>query len=147
MAAAIGALAALRHPAASEQPTALPLASCGGFFTRTVYTGSQLDSTQMSWATPGALTCVGMATRECKAASIDVSDDIGVDTGGTGHVFIIERGGAPCRVTELTQDSGYSASLGGTPGPVFSTPCRVASVAGSGGTIVCGDRLNPPSTR
>jgi hypothetical protein len=60
-------------------------------------------------------------------------------TGGTGHVFIIERGGAPCLVTGLTQDSGYPASLGGTPGPVFSTPCRVGSVTGSGVTIVCGD--------
>ena len=155
MVAAIGALAAawrishppggrhhtaLRHQTASEQPTVLPRASCGELGTRTIYTtGTQMDSTQMSWATPGALACFGMAARECKAASIDVGDGMGVDTGGTAHEFIIEPGGAPCRVTELTQDSNYSVSLGGTPGPVSSTPCRVASVTGSGVTIVCGD--------
>jgi hypothetical protein len=129
--------AAHRHPAARTHPApvppaTLPRVSCGSAVTQTVSHGSNV--VQRYSAAPGALACFNRAARECRAASIAVSENE-VDT-GTTYVFVIEPGGVPCRVTELMQ--AYSASNGGSDGPVGSAPCRRTAVTASGVTLNCG---------
>jgi len=94
-------------------------------------------------APPATLTCFSTAARECTAASI--SDTLVGGDAGTSYVFVIEPGGTPCRVTELTQD--HSANFGGSLGPVSSTPCRRTAVTARGVVLNCGgpDILIPAS--
>jgi hypothetical protein len=102
-------------------------------------------STHALSADPGALTCFTAAARDCRAASIEITE-MGTDT-GTAFVFSIDPGGATCQVTELGQD--YSANFGGSAGPVITTSCRLAAVTGNGVTLGCGrqDVLIPSTVR
>jgi hypothetical protein len=123
--AAIGALAGWRL----SQHAALPHASCGHAVTHS------LDaSTHALGADPGALTCFTAAARNCRAASIEMTE-MGVDA-GTNFVFSIDPGGKACQVTELSQ--GYSANFGGSAGPVITASCQLAAVGGNGVTLGCG---------
>jgi hypothetical protein len=135
IAAAIGVLAGWRL---SRPAAALPHASCGGAVTHS------LDgSTQALSADPGALTCFTAAARNCRAASIEITE-MGTDT-GTTFVFSIDPGGTKCQATELSQD--YSANFGGSAGPVVTASCRLAAVTGRGVTLGCGGQdLLIPST-
>jgi hypothetical protein len=126
IAAAAGGLAGWRL---SQHPAALPRASCGSAVTH------GLDgSTHALSADPGALACFTAAARDCKAASIEITET-GVDA-GTGFVFSVGPGGTACQVTERSQD--YSANFGGSAGPVTTARCRLAAVSGAGVTLGCG---------
>jgi hypothetical protein len=126
IAAAAGGLAGWRL---SQHAAALPRASCGGAVTHSLDGGTQALS-----ADPGALTCFAVAARNCKAASIEITE-MGIDT-GTTFVFSIDPGGTTCQVTELSQH--YSANFGGSAGPVVTTSCRLAAVSDRGVTVSCG---------
>ena len=119
-------------------PGALPKATCGQALTHGLNA-----ATQMLSADKGALNCFHVAARNCKTASIGVTE-MGVDT-GTKHVFAIKPGGKGCEVTELSQ--GYSANFGGRHGKIGSTPCSVATVTGGGVTLACGgEKVLIPAT-
>jgi hypothetical protein len=123
---AIGVLAGWRL---SQHAAALPHASCGDAVTHS------LDgSTHALSADPGALTCFTAAARNCRAASVEITE-MGTDT-GTTFVFSIDPGRTACQVTELSQD--YSANFGGSAGPVVTASCRLATVTGRGVTLGCG---------
>jgi len=126
------------HPAGGGVRTTLPDPTCGAAAAHLVN-----GVTPFFQAPPATLACFSTAARECKAASIAVVEN-GVDT-GTSYVFVIEPGGTPCRVTELTQD--YSANFGGSLGSVSSTPCRRTAVTARGVVLKCGgpDILIPAS--
>ena len=98
--------------------------------------GSGTSHTQLLGADPGALTCFVRAARECRPASLGVTE-LGVDT-GTEYVFIIEPGKASCQVTEQRQD--YSANFGGSQGAVSTVPCRRTAVTRGGVALRCGGR-------
>jgi hypothetical protein len=118
--------------------TALPRPSCGGSVTHDLGATTRILS-----AGKGTLNCFHAAARDCKTASIGVTE-MGVDT-GVNHVFAIEPGGKGCAVTELTQQ--YSANFGGSHGKVVSAPCSVAAVSGGGVTLACaGAKLLIPAT-
>jgi hypothetical protein len=125
--AAAGAAAAARH--ISQHPAALPHASCGSASTHFL-----TSDTQVLRADPGALTCFVRAARECRSASLGVTE-LGVDT-GTNYVFSIEPGGTSCQVTEERQD--YSANFGGSQDAVSTVPCHRSAVTGTGVTLNCG---------
>lgn len=121
-----------QHPAASGQhPAALARPTCGSASTHFL-TGD----TRLLRADPGALTCFVRAARECKSASLAVTE-MGVDT-GTSYVFIIEPGGPSCQVTEQRQD--YSANFGGSQGAVTTVRCRQTAVTPAGVTLSCRGR-------
>jgi hypothetical protein len=128
--AAAFALRVSHHPAA-HHPAALARPSCGSASTHFL-----TSHTQLLRADPGALTCFIRAARECRPASLGVTET-GVDT-GTDYVFIIEPGTAPCQVTEQRQD--YSANFGGSQGAVSTVPCRQTAVTPSGVALRCGSR-------
>jgi hypothetical protein len=111
--------------------TALPRASCGSATTHFLTSDTQVLSAKV-----GALTCFVRAARECRSASIGVTE-MGVDT-GTDYVFIIEPGKAPCQVAEDSQ--GYSANFGGSQTAVSTVPCRRSAVTSSGVMLRCGGR-------
>jgi hypothetical protein len=113
----------------SQHQTAAPPPSCGSAWTHFVNA-----DTQFLGADRGALTCFNTAARECRPASIHVTE-IGVDT-GTYYVFTIKSGGASCQVTELSQY--YSANGGGSQGPVTTTPCLRTAVTSGGVALSCG---------
>jgi hypothetical protein len=121
----------ISHQPAAHHPVALPRPSCGSASTHFL-----TSDTQLLRADPGALTCFVRAARECRSASLGVTE-MGVDT-GTDYVFIIEPGKATCQVTEQRQD--YSANFGGSQGAVSTVPCRRAAVTGSGVALRCGGR-------
>jgi hypothetical protein len=119
-------------------PTALPHASCGAAVTH----GLNIATAILS-ADKGTLNCFHVAARDCKTASIAVTE-LGVDT-GTNHVFAIEPGSKGCAVTELSQS--YSANFGGSRGKIGSTSCSVAAVGGAGVTLACaGKKVLIPAT-
>lgn len=109
-------------------PAALPKATCGHATTHGLSAATQILS-----ADKGALSCFHVAARNCKTASIAVTE-MGVDT-GTNHVFAIEPGGKGCAVTELSQH--YSANFGGSHGKVGATQCSVTAVSGASVTLAC----------
>lgn len=112
-----------------HHPARLATASCGSATTHF------LDGhTQVLSADRGALTCFAKAARECKSASLRVTE-MGVDT-GTDFVFIIELGQGSCQVTEQSQD--YSANFGGSQGAVRTHSCQLIGVTSSGVTLSCG---------
>jgi hypothetical protein len=116
---------------------ALPKATCGRASTHGLGAATRILS-----ADKGALSCFHVAARDCKTASIAVTE-MGVDT-GTNHVFAIEPGGKNCAVTELSQL--YSANFGGSRGKIGTVRCSVAAVTGGGVTLSCaGHRLLIPA--
>jgi len=115
----------------SHHPAALPRARCGSAATHFL-----TSHTQLLRADPGALTCFVTAARECRSASLGVTE-LGVDT-GTDYVFIIEPGSTSCQVTEQRQD--YSANFGGSQDAVSTVPCRRTAVTRSGVALSCGGR-------
>lgn len=120
------------------RPTALPKASCGSAVTHGLSAATQILS-----ADKGALNCFHVAARDCKTASLEVTE-MGVDT-GTNHVFAIEPGGKGCTVTRLSQL--YSANFGGSHGKIGSTRCSVAAISGGGVTLACdGQKVLIPAT-
>jgi hypothetical protein len=126
-----------RQPTPAK-PTTMPHASCGIAVTHGLSAATQILS-----AGKGALNCFLVAARDCKTASIGVTE-MGVDT-GTNHVFAIEPGGKGCAVTEFSQD--YSANFGGSHGKLGSTQCTVAAVSGGGVTLACaGEKVLIPAT-
>jgi hypothetical protein len=126
-----------KTPTPTGTPTALPKASCGRASTHGLNTATQVLS-----ADKGSLTCFQAAARDCKTASIGITE-MGVDT-GTNHVFAIDPGGKGCAVTEVSQY--YSANFGGSHGKVGSTRCSVAAVGSGGVTLACdGQRLLIPA--
>jgi len=127
--AALGAAAAAWR--ISQHPSALPHASCGSASTHFL-----TSDTQVLRADPGALTCFVRAARECRSASLGVTE-LGVDT-GTDYVFTISPGGTSCQVTEERQD--YSANFGGSQDAVSTVPCRRTAVTGTGVALNCGGR-------
>lgn len=126
--AATVALAPALAGCGSASPAAtMPHATCG-----TVVTHLLSADTQLLSASPGALNCFGAAVRDCKRASIHVTE-MGVDS-GTQYVFVTESG-SPCRITEFSQD--YSANFGGSEGPVVTTTCRTVVLVDSGTALHC----------
>jgi len=115
----------------SQHQAGLPHASCGS-----VSTHFLTGDTRLLAADRGALTCFIKAARECRSASLGVTE-LGVDT-GTDFVFSIKTGGTSCRVTELSQ--GYSANFGGSRGAVRTVSCHRTAVTGRGVTLRCGGR-------
>src|SRR5215469_10675255 len=103
------AVTAWRH---SHHHVALQRASCGSAVTHFL-TGH----TQFLSANPGSLDCFVHAARECRPASIAITE-MGVDS-GTDDVFIITPA-KPCQVIEQRQD--YSANFGGSQSPVSTVP-------------------------
>lgn len=122
----------------SHRPAALPHPRCGSASTHFLTGHTRLLS-----ADRGALACFIRATRECRSASLGVTE-MGVDT-GTDFVFTVEPGQARCQVTELRQD--YSANFGGSQGTVTSMQCQRVAVTPDGVVLRCGRRqlLIPPS--
>ena len=131
----VGACAAIAAAAAAlagwgpAQPTvSMPHATCGTVITHLLSADSQLVS-----ASRGALTCFDAAARNCRAASIQVTQ-LGVDT-GTQYVFAVEPGRSPCRLIEYSQS--WSAGVGGRKGPVRTTDCRQLALTRSGVALRC----------
>jgi hypothetical protein len=127
-AAACGAkaLPQSRHHAATLQHP-----SCGS-----AWTFFLTGHTQLLGADHGALSCFITAARECKSASLSVTE-MGVDT-GTHFVFRIEPGTTPCQVTEDSRS--YSANLGGSQGPVSTVSCHRTAVTSTGTMLSCRGR-------
>lgn len=126
--AATGAMAALRI---SHHPSALTHPSCGSASTHFL-----TADTQFLRADHGALTCFVRAARDCRSASLGVTE-MGVDS-GTDYVFVIDPAAASCQVSEQRQD--YSANFGGSQGTVSTVPCRRTAVTLSGVALSCGGR-------
>jgi hypothetical protein len=114
-----------------HHPDALPRASCGKASTHFL-TGN----TQILSADRGALTCFLRAARDCKRASLGVTE-MGVDT-GTDYVFAITPGTSACQVTEQRQD--YSANFGGSQSAISTVWCRTVAVTRTGVALSCRDR-------
>jgi len=110
---------------------ALPRATCG-----TASTHFLTGNTQMLSADRGALTCFLKAARECKHASLGVTE-MGVDT-GTEYVFAITPGTPACQVTEQRQD--YSANFGGSQSAISTVQCRTTAVTRTGVALSCRGR-------
>jgi len=123
--------AARPHPAGGGSATALPRPSCGWIGVRLIN-----GTTPQLVASHGALACFNRAARECTAASI--SDTLVGGDAGTSYVFVIEPGGASCRVMQLAQGYSVSFGLAAPAGPVLSTVCRRTAVTASGVTLNCG---------
>jgi hypothetical protein len=136
IAAVIGvAAASLRG---SPHQATLPRASCGSALTHFL-----TADTHMLAARSGALPCFIKAARECRSASLRVTE-MGVDT-GTVYVFTLKPGRTSCHVTELRQD--YSANFGGSKGAVISVPCHLTAVTRRGAMLRCaGQRVLIPGT-
>jgi hypothetical protein len=118
-------------------PGALPTATCGRASTHGLSATTQILS-----ADKGALNCFHVAARDCKTASIAVTE-MGVDT-GTNHVFAIEPGGKSCTVSDTSQD--YSANFGGSHGKIGAARCSVAAVSSGGVTLACnGEKVLIPA--
>ncbi len=115
----------------SYHPVALQRATCGSAATHFL-----TSHTQLVRADPGSLACFVQAARDCRPASIGVTE-LGEDS-GTNYVFIITPARPSCQVTEQRQD--YSANFGGSHGPVSTLPCRRIAVTLSGITLSCGGR-------
>ena len=143
VAALAGCAAGAATAGPSRQPThakttVLPHASCGSAVTHGLSAATQILS-----ADKGALNCFHVAARDCKTASLAVTE-MGVDT-GTDHVFVVEPGGNGCTVTRLSQL--YSANFGGSHGKIGSTRCSVATISGGAVTLVCdGEKVLIPAT-
>jgi hypothetical protein len=122
----------------SHRPAALPHPTCGSATTHFL-TGH----TRLLTADRGALTCFIRATRECRSASLGLTE-MGVDT-GTNFVFTVEPGRARCQVSEFRQD--YSANFGGSQSAVTSMRCQRVAVTPDGVALRCGGRqvLIPPA--
>jgi len=127
-AAACGAKA-VRHN--SHHPVTLPHQSCGS-----AWTFFLTGHTKLLGADHGALSCFIVAARECRSASLSVTE-MGVDT-GTHFVFRIEPGTTPCQVTEDSRS--YSANGGGSQGPVSTVSCHRTAVTRTGTMLSCGGR-------
>jgi hypothetical protein len=128
--AAAGGVAAAAWPH-SHHPAALPRPSCGSAQTHFL-TGH----TQFLAADPGALSCFVRAAKECRSASLGVTE-MGVDT-GTNYVFTIKPGTAPCQVTEDSR--AYSANFGGSQGPLSTVRCHRTAVTRAGVMLSCRGR-------
>jgi hypothetical protein len=126
--AATGALV-ITSCSTTQHPATLPQVSCGSAWTHFVN-----SATQLFGADHGALTCFNTAARECRPASIHVTE-MGVDT-GTDFTFTIKSGGSSCQVTEQSQY--YSANGGGSHGPVVITACHRTAVTSRGVSLTCG---------
>jgi len=127
-AAGCAVAAAWQH---SHHPAALPRPSCGS-----AHTHFLTARTQILAADHGALTCFVRAARECRSASLGITE-MGVDT-GTDYVFSIEPGTTPCQVT---QDSrSYSANFGGSQGAVITVRCHRTAVTRAGVMLSCRGR-------
>jgi hypothetical protein len=124
----------------SHHQAAMPPASCG-----IVATHQFTSETELLSASPGALACFFGAARDCKTASIHVTE-MGVDT-GTQYVLALQPGRTPCQVTEYSQD--YSANFGGSEGPVAMTSCDQVALTRGGLTLRCGsvDYLIPATVQ
>jgi hypothetical protein len=134
--AVVGAAAATWR--ISDHPAALQHASCGSasthFLTR---------NTQILRADRGALTCFVTAARECRSASLGVTE-MDIDT-GTDFVFVVESGTKTCQVTEQRQD--YSANFGGSQDAVSTVSCYTTAVTSTGVALSCrGRNLLIPAT-
>jgi hypothetical protein len=114
----LGAALAGMTSCSAGQPATLPQASCGQATTHNL---SPL--TQVFHADKGALPCFASAARQCRSASIAITE-MGVDT-GTDYVFAIAGGKGGCQATEWSQD--YSANGGGSEGNVVVTGCSPAA--------------------
>jgi len=112
----------------SHHHARLQRASCGAAITH-----SLTGHTRILSADPGSLACFIRAARECRPASIAITE-MGVDS-GTDYVFVITPAKPPCQVTEQRQD--YSANFGGSHGAVSTVPCRRVAVTPGGVTLSC----------
>ena len=128
--AAAGGAAAAAWPH-SHHPAALPRPSCGSAQTHFL-TGR----TQVLAADPGALTCFVRAAKECRSASLGVTE-MGVDT-GTNYVLTIKPGTTPCQVTEDSR--AYSANFGGSQGALSTVRCYRTAVTLAGVRLSCRGR-------
>ena len=115
----------------SHHPAAVPRPPCGSAQTHFL-TGH----TQFLAADPGALTCFVSAARECRSASLRVTE-MGVDT-GTNYVLTIEPGTTPCQVTEDSR--AYSANFGGSQGALSTVRCQRTAVTRAGVMLSCRGR-------
>lgn len=112
----------------SDGPTALPRATCGSATTHFLDAATRVLS-----ADKGSLGCFETAARNCRAASLAVTE-MGTDT-GTDYVFTVRPGGPGCPVTELSQ--GYGENFGGSRGTISTAGCRVAGVTAAGVRLTC----------
>ena len=114
---------------AYEGNAALPHPSCGSASTHGLSA-----TTEMLSADRGALACFHAAAKNCKAASLKVTQ-MGVDA-GTDNVFAIKPGSRPCEVTEFSQF--YIVTGDVHRNSVTSTTCHVAAATARGVTLSCG---------
>jgi hypothetical protein len=128
--AAVGAAAAALR-SSSPHPSALPHPTCGSAITHFLTGHTQLLS-----ADPAALSCFVKAARQCRSASLGVTE-MGVDT-GTDYLFAIKPGGTSCKFTELSQY--YSANFGGSRSKVSTVQCRRNAVTRAGVELRCAGR-------
>lgn len=112
----------------SHHHAALQRASCGSALTHLLSRDTQFLS-----AEPGSLACFVQAARNCRSASIAITE-MGVDS-GTDYVFILTPAKPSCAVTEQSQD--YSANFGGSRSAVSTVPCRRIAVTLGGVTLSC----------
>jgi len=125
--AATGALV-ITSCSTTQHPATLPQVNCGAAWTHFVNSDSQFFG-----ADHGTLTCFNTAARECRPATIHVTE-MGVDT-GTDLTFTIKPGGTSCQVIEQSQY--YSANGGGSHGPVLTTACHRTTVTSRGVSLTC----------
>ena len=114
----LGAALAATTSCSAGRPATLPQASCGEAGTHELS-----DATQVFHADKGALSCFATAVRQCRSASIAITE-MGVDT-GTDYVFAVVPGKPACQATEWSQD--YSANGGGSQGNVVVTACSATA--------------------
>jgi hypothetical protein len=126
--AAVAAALTTWRIGSGTHPVAMQRASCGSAATHFL-----TSHTQLFRADPGALACFVQAARDCRPASIGVTE-LGEDS-GVNYVFMITPAKPPCQVTEQRQD--YSANFGGSHGPVSTLPCRRIAVTHIGVTLSC----------
>lgn len=114
------------------RPAGLPAASCGEQFS-----ARKVDSIQaLSGTEPRVLACFSKAARTCRSASIGMRVSPGHGT-GTNYVFRIERGRAPCQVTEVRQAWGINGA-GWWSGIVHTVPCHLRTLTSSRLRLTCG---------
>jgi hypothetical protein len=118
--------------APGARPAGLPAASCGAQFSAS-HLGS--NTRALSGTDPRVLACFTKAARACKSAGIGLTVSPG-PRAGTGYVFKIEGGRAPCQVTELRQDWGANGA-GWWSGTVTAVSCRLTTVTSSGVRLSC----------
>jgi len=127
IAAAAGATAAV-WPDGHHHPASLPRPSCGSALTHFLN-----GHTRFLTADPGALSCFVTAAKQCRSASLGVTD-MGVDT-GIRYVFTIEPGRAACHVIE--ESRAYSANFGGSQGALSSVRCHRTAATNAGVMLSC----------